>query len=181
MGLIIFFREHGGRLTLDLFRDWCDVRTDGGERVEVRSNKNLVLLQLLSFTNCKKACLLRLHKGFENKTYKEIQEEALESKRQDLAILEANGGIWPGVRTPSHELSSDPFLDVSPAMSGSCRTSSGGESGSPTGLGMGSKSHGRRPRAVMTSPPSFRHPPCRNVSIVREATDCALSCSSLSV
>ncbi|KAK8946614.1 hypothetical protein KSP39_PZI006883 [Platanthera zijinensis] len=34
MGLIFFFREHGGRLTLDLFRDWCDVRTDGGERVE---------------------------------------------------------------------------------------------------------------------------------------------------
>ncbi|KAK8949281.1 hypothetical protein KSP39_PZI005131 [Platanthera zijinensis] len=39
MGLIVFFREHGGRLTLDMFRDWCDVRTDGGKRVEVRSNK----------------------------------------------------------------------------------------------------------------------------------------------
>ncbi|KAK8928867.1 hypothetical protein KSP39_PZI017140 [Platanthera zijinensis] len=50
------------------------------------------------------ACLLGLLKGFENKTYKEIQEEALESKRQDLAVLEANGGIWPGVRTPSHVL-----------------------------------------------------------------------------
>lgn len=43
-------------------------------------------------------------KGFENKTYKEMQEEALESKRRDLAVLEANGGIWPGVRTPSHAL-----------------------------------------------------------------------------
>ncbi|KAK8928760.1 hypothetical protein KSP39_PZI017808 [Platanthera zijinensis] len=40
MGLIVFFREHGGRLTLDLFRDWCDVRTDGGERMEVHSNKS---------------------------------------------------------------------------------------------------------------------------------------------
>ncbi|KAK8935641.1 hypothetical protein KSP39_PZI013512 [Platanthera zijinensis] len=39
MGLIAFFREHGSLLFLDQFRDWCNVRFDGGERVEVRSNK----------------------------------------------------------------------------------------------------------------------------------------------
>ncbi|XP_050382088.1 protein TIC 56, chloroplastic [Argentina anserina] len=43
-------------------------------------------------------------KGFENKTYKQLQEEAVESKRRDLAVLEANDGVWPGVRTPSHAL-----------------------------------------------------------------------------
>ncbi|XP_052173943.1 protein TIC 56, chloroplastic [Diospyros lotus] len=43
-------------------------------------------------------------KGHGNKTYKQLQEEAIESKRRDLAVLEANGGIWPGVRTPSHAL-----------------------------------------------------------------------------
>lgn len=43
-------------------------------------------------------------KGFEKKTYKQLQEEALESKRRDMAVLEANDGIWPGVRTPSHAL-----------------------------------------------------------------------------
>ncbi|CAK9183128.1 unnamed protein product [Ilex paraguariensis] len=43
-------------------------------------------------------------KGHENKTYKQLQEEAYESKRRDLAVLEANGGIWPGVRIPSHTL-----------------------------------------------------------------------------
>ncbi|XP_027336128.1 protein TIC 56, chloroplastic [Abrus precatorius] len=43
-------------------------------------------------------------KGFEKKTYKQLQEEAIESKRRDLAVLEANDGIWPGVRIPSHAL-----------------------------------------------------------------------------
>ncbi|XP_072975315.1 protein TIC 56, chloroplastic [Typha angustifolia] len=43
-------------------------------------------------------------KGFEKKTYKQLQEEAIESKRRDMAVLEANGGIWPGVKTPSHAL-----------------------------------------------------------------------------
>ncbi|XP_043689128.1 protein TIC 56, chloroplastic [Telopea speciosissima] len=43
-------------------------------------------------------------KGHEKKTYKQVQKEALESKRRDLAVLEANGGIWPGVRIPSHAL-----------------------------------------------------------------------------
>lgn len=43
-------------------------------------------------------------KGHEQKTYKQLQEEAIESKRRDLAVLEANNGIWPGVRTPSHAL-----------------------------------------------------------------------------
>lgn len=43
-------------------------------------------------------------KGHEKKTYTQLQQEALESKRRDLAVLEANGGIWPGVRTPSHAL-----------------------------------------------------------------------------
>ncbi|KAG0497229.1 hypothetical protein HPP92_001920 [Vanilla planifolia] len=38
-------------------------------------------------------------KGFEKKTHKQLQEEALESKKRDMAVLEANGGIWPGVRT----------------------------------------------------------------------------------
>lgn len=42
--------------------------------------------------------------GFEKKTYKQLQEEAIESKRRDLAVLEANGGVWPGVRIPSHAL-----------------------------------------------------------------------------
>ncbi|KAF6164831.1 hypothetical protein GIB67_017034 [Kingdonia uniflora] len=43
-------------------------------------------------------------KGHEEKTYKQLQDEAIESKKRDLAVLEANGGIWPGVRTPSHAL-----------------------------------------------------------------------------
>ena len=43
-------------------------------------------------------------KGFEKKTYKELQEEAIESKRRDMAVLQANDGIWPGVKTPSHAL-----------------------------------------------------------------------------
>ncbi|XP_077214329.1 histone-lysine N-methyltransferase ATXR3-like protein [Tasmannia lanceolata] len=41
-------------------------------------------------------------KGHEKKSYKQLQEEAIESKRRDLAVLEANGGVWPGVRIPSH-------------------------------------------------------------------------------
>ncbi|PHU04312.1 Protein TIC 56, chloroplastic [Capsicum chinense] len=40
-------------------------------------------------------------RGHEPKTYKQMQEEAYESKRRDLAVLEANGGVWPGGRTPS--------------------------------------------------------------------------------
>uniref|UniRef100_A0A2P2KDC5 GYF domain-containing protein n=1 Tax=Rhizophora mucronata TaxID=61149 RepID=A0A2P2KDC5_RHIMU len=43
-------------------------------------------------------------KGREQKTYKQLQEEALECKRRDLAVLEANGGVWPGVRIPSYAL-----------------------------------------------------------------------------
>ncbi|XP_061368245.1 protein TIC 56, chloroplastic [Gastrolobium bilobum] len=43
-------------------------------------------------------------KGFEEKTYKQLQEEAYENRRRDLAVLEANDGIWPGVRIPSHAL-----------------------------------------------------------------------------
>lgn len=43
-------------------------------------------------------------KGHENKTYKQLQQEAIESKRRDLAVLRANGGIWPGVKIPSHAL-----------------------------------------------------------------------------
>nr|QKY65058.1 chloroplast protein import component Tic56 [Passiflora contracta] len=43
-------------------------------------------------------------KGREHKTYKQMQKEAIESKRRDLAVLEANDGLWPGVRIPSHAL-----------------------------------------------------------------------------
>lgn len=43
-------------------------------------------------------------KGHEKKTYKQLQQEALESKRRDLAVLAANDGVWPGVRIPSHAL-----------------------------------------------------------------------------
>ncbi|KAL8154249.1 hypothetical protein V2J09_012009 [Rumex salicifolius] len=43
-------------------------------------------------------------KGQEKKTYKQLQDEAIESKKRDLAVLKANDGIWPGVRTPSHTL-----------------------------------------------------------------------------
>ncbi|KAL8036774.1 hypothetical protein ABFX02_12G180500 [Erythranthe guttata] len=59
------------------------------------------------------ACLHKLQKGIapwvplkghEVKTYKQVQEEAYESKRRDLAVLEANDGVWPGMRTPSHAL-----------------------------------------------------------------------------
>ncbi|XP_070676791.1 protein TIC 56, chloroplastic-like [Malus domestica] len=32
-------------------------------------------------------------KGHEKKTYKQLQEEAVESKRRDLAVLEANDGV----------------------------------------------------------------------------------------
>ncbi|GAA0170391.1 hypothetical protein LIER_24662 [Lithospermum erythrorhizon] len=59
------------------------------------------------------ACLHKLQKGIppwvplkghEVKTYKQLQEEAYESKGRDLAVLEANNGVWPGVRIPSHAL-----------------------------------------------------------------------------
>lgn len=59
------------------------------------------------------ACLHKLQKGtppwkplkgFEKKTYKQLQDEAIESKKRDMAVLAANGGVWPGVRTPSHAL-----------------------------------------------------------------------------
>ncbi|XP_058075089.1 protein TIC 56, chloroplastic [Magnolia sinica] len=43
-------------------------------------------------------------KGHEKKSYEQLQEEAIESKKRDLAVMEANGGIWPGVKTPSHAL-----------------------------------------------------------------------------
>lgn len=43
-------------------------------------------------------------KGFEKKTYNQLQQEAVESKRRDLAVMEANDGLWPGVRIPSHAL-----------------------------------------------------------------------------
>ncbi|KAH9613655.1 hypothetical protein KSS87_020421 [Heliosperma pusillum] len=43
-------------------------------------------------------------KGHEKKTYKQLQEEAIESKNRDLAVLKANDGVWPGVRAPSHTL-----------------------------------------------------------------------------
>lgn len=43
-------------------------------------------------------------KGREKKTYQQLQEEAIKSKRRDMAVMEANGGVWPGVRTPSHAL-----------------------------------------------------------------------------
>lgn len=43
-------------------------------------------------------------KGRENKTYKQLQEEALEDRRRDLAVLRANDGVWPGIRIPSYVL-----------------------------------------------------------------------------
>ncbi|RWR81319.1 protein TIC 56, chloroplastic [Cinnamomum micranthum f. kanehirae] len=43
-------------------------------------------------------------KGQEKKSYEQLQKEAIESKRRDLAVLEANGGVWPGVRIPSHAM-----------------------------------------------------------------------------
>ncbi|KMT12387.1 hypothetical protein BVRB_5g103200 [Beta vulgaris subsp. vulgaris] len=43
-------------------------------------------------------------KGHEKKTYKQLQQEAIESKKRDMAVLKANDGYWPGVRTPSHAL-----------------------------------------------------------------------------
>ncbi|KAJ6804777.1 protein TIC 56, chloroplastic [Iris pallida] len=43
-------------------------------------------------------------KGLEKKSYKQLQEEAIESKKRDMAVLAANGGVWPGVRTPSYAL-----------------------------------------------------------------------------
>lgn len=43
-------------------------------------------------------------KGHENKTYKQLQQEAMEDKRRDQAVLKANGGVWPGVKIPSHAL-----------------------------------------------------------------------------
>ena len=43
-------------------------------------------------------------KGHEKKTYEQLQQEAVESKKRDLAVLKANDGVWPGVRTPSHAL-----------------------------------------------------------------------------
>ncbi|CAK8574825.1 unnamed protein product [Lathyrus sativus] len=43
-------------------------------------------------------------KGFEKKSYKQLQKEARKSKMRDLAVMEANDGIWPGVRIPSHAM-----------------------------------------------------------------------------
>ncbi|KAH0930971.1 hypothetical protein HID58_008088 [Brassica napus] len=43
-------------------------------------------------------------KGREPKTYKQLQKEAIESKKRDMAVMEANDGVWPGLRTPSHAL-----------------------------------------------------------------------------
>lgn len=43
-------------------------------------------------------------KGHEDKTYKQVQEEAYESKRRDLAVLQTNDDVWPGVRIPSYAL-----------------------------------------------------------------------------
>ncbi|KAK6943183.1 GYF domain 2 [Dillenia turbinata] len=43
-------------------------------------------------------------KGHEKKTYEQLQQEAIESKRRDLVVLKANNGIWPGVKIPSHAL-----------------------------------------------------------------------------
>uniref|UniRef100_A0A7N0UBU7 GYF domain-containing protein n=1 Tax=Kalanchoe fedtschenkoi TaxID=63787 RepID=A0A7N0UBU7_KALFE len=43
-------------------------------------------------------------KGREKKTLKQLQEEAMENKRRDQAVLDANNGIWPGVRIPSYAL-----------------------------------------------------------------------------
>lgn len=43
-------------------------------------------------------------KGFEKKSYTQLQDEAYESKRRDLTVLEANDGVWPGMRIPSHAL-----------------------------------------------------------------------------
>lgn len=43
-------------------------------------------------------------KGREPKTYKQMQKEAIESKKRDMAVMEANDGVWPGLRTPSHAL-----------------------------------------------------------------------------
>ncbi|ONK61825.1 uncharacterized protein A4U43_C08F33980 [Asparagus officinalis] len=59
------------------------------------------------------ACLHKLQKGIppwtpvkglEKKTYQQLQDEAIESKKRDMAVLAANDGIWPGMRTPSHAL-----------------------------------------------------------------------------
>ncbi|KAL3753538.1 hypothetical protein ACJRO7_000874 [Eucalyptus globulus] len=41
-------------------------------------------------------------KGQEKKTYKQLQQEAIESRRRDQAVLEANDGLWPGLKIPSH-------------------------------------------------------------------------------
>ncbi|KAK8960669.1 hypothetical protein KSP40_PGU003767 [Platanthera guangdongensis] len=40
MGLVVFFRDHGSKISLYWFRDWCDVCVDGGGRVEIYSNKS---------------------------------------------------------------------------------------------------------------------------------------------
>ncbi|KAK8964873.1 hypothetical protein KSP40_PGU009981 [Platanthera guangdongensis] len=45
MGLIVFFREHGSRFSLKLFKEWCDVRADGGDRIEVHSNKTWLVFE----------------------------------------------------------------------------------------------------------------------------------------
>ncbi|KAK8921097.1 hypothetical protein KSP39_PZI020320 [Platanthera zijinensis] len=46
MGLVILFHEHDGKLSLDCFRDWCDIRFDGGERVEIHCNIVGLILRL---------------------------------------------------------------------------------------------------------------------------------------
>lgn len=41
-------------------------------------------------------------KGFEKKSYNQLQSEALEKKERENAVLRLNGGVWPGESAPSH-------------------------------------------------------------------------------
>ncbi|KAK8948540.1 hypothetical protein KSP39_PZI006196 [Platanthera zijinensis] len=61
--------------------------------------------------------------------------------------------------------------DVPPTRTRDFKTSRGGESGAPVGLGTDSKSQGRIMRSVIISPPSFRHPASRNVFIISPVVD----------
>lgn len=41
-------------------------------------------------------------KGHEKKSYKELQQEALELRDRENSVLRLAGGVWPGERPPSH-------------------------------------------------------------------------------
>nr|ADE76187.1 unknown [Picea sitchensis] len=43
-------------------------------------------------------------KGRQKKTYRQLQDEGIESKEREKAVMRQHGGVWPGEMIPSHAL-----------------------------------------------------------------------------